>query len=1111
MKRILLLLLIALFVIACDDGGGSSKKDSDVTNDNDTVADEDVDEPTDDIDEINDSEGEVQPDEDADEPTGDIDEIPDTDTVPNFNVTDCGRTLPAVETGTCSVTKNSDALLIKGNVLAPDTVYKGGEVLVSADGIILCAGCDCSAETEAATATVVNCPDASVSPALINAHDHLGWTTQSPRDWGTERYEHRHDWRIGKNGHTKIDSGSSDYTANPLIWGELRNVMAGTTVMAGSGGTNGLLRNVEDERDAEGISTGMIEYETFPLGDSSGKTLTDSCAYSFKFDESVLKDTCFLPHVAEGINEEARNEFLCLSSTNNGGIDLTEPNSAFIHCVGLIAEDGEEMAENFTSVIWSPRSNISLYGNTAPVTMFHNEGVLIGMGTDWTPSGSINMLRELKCADELNTNNFGKFFTDKELWEMATINNAEALRISSSVGYIAKGKFADIAIFDGKNTSNYYRAVVDSNESKVALVLRGGVPLYGDKAVMDVIPYGQTQCEEIPDGVCEVAKVACIERETGVKWSALKAANASSYGLFFCGTPDDEPTCVPSRPTEYTGVPATDDKDGDGIKDDVDNCPTIFNPIRPLDETKQADKDNDGKGDACDPCPLSADDSCTPVDPSDEDGDGIKNIVDKCPFVSDPNQEDADGDGIGDACDMCPAIANPGNSECPAQEVSIYDIRQGNIMQSAKVIIEGVVTAVDTTGATKSFFMQVPEESRDAVLGAEYSAIYVYTKSLNIVPTVGNVISVEGVYTTYYGQDEITDPTVTPLNTVDQFPAPVVVTPAEIKTGGDKAAKYNSLLVKVENVDVTVAADSYNTFTVTGGLLVDDAMYAYSVPTPGTHFNQMTGNVFYSFDNSKLLPRNEAGFGLDRCANVVCDSAYQQCNADTGNCDAKEGFCNSNADCESAAPVCNTTSHICEAGDVCAGVTCETWETCNSIGECEASEGRCNTSSDCVAGQECDTANHNCIASSNLLTNGSFESWTDGKPNGWVGGATNSTFSQYTISAKEGTSAVQLINTSDKHKRFTTQDISMSAGDYTCSAWVRGSGQIRYGYTFGTTYKYESTVYRQVNSTDWSVITYAFNLTSSVSDFELIFSFLFTTDANDHIQIDNVVCTAASN
>ena len=65
----------------------------------------------------------------------------------------------------------------------------------------------------------------------------------------------------------------------------------------------------------------------------------------------------------------------------------------------------------------------------------------------------------------------------------------------------------------------------------------------------------------------------------------------------------NEPTCVPYRATFPNGVTATD-KDGDGIPDTMDDCPTVFNPVRPMDGTTQADVNHNGKGDACDPMPA---------------------------------------------------------------------------------------------------------------------------------------------------------------------------------------------------------------------------------------------------------------------------------------------------------------------------------------------------------------------------------------------------------------------------------------------------------------------------------------------------------------------------
>src|SRR5690606_28462770 len=97
------------------------------------------------------------------------------------------------------------------------------------------------------------------------------------------------------------------------------------------------------------------------------------------------------------------------------------------------------------------------------------------------------------------------------------------------------------------------------------------------------------------------------------------------------------------------------DTDGDGVNDDLDQCPNT--PIESRVDingcpivTSAPDADGDGVIDSLDQCPntpagATVDANGCSVDQLDSDGDGIPDVEDNCPEAFNPGQEDRDGDG----------------------------------------------------------------------------------------------------------------------------------------------------------------------------------------------------------------------------------------------------------------------------------------------------------------------------------------------------------------------------------------------------------------------------------------------------------------------------------
>jgi len=777
----------------------------------------------------------------------------------------CDNKIAAAPAGEiCGVTEGNGTLLLQGTVLAGYDVYEAGMVLVDTsqpNGRILCTGCDCANAPEAAGATVVACPEGVIAPGLINTHDHITFTLSQPIPHDTERYEHRHEWRLGLDGATELNTfPGSDNSREGVLYGELRMLFGGATSVTGSVGgaaAQDLARNLDRAELTGGLAGVDVNYRTFPLGDTGGQMMSTGCGYPNVDGAFNLEDDIYLPHVSEGITAQAQNEFECMSGAP-GGQNLIASNTSLIHGVGLLATDVQEMANVDAMLVWSPRSNIDLYGVTADIPVFRNLGVRIALGTDWSASGSMNMLRELACADSFNQEHLEGQLSDVELFMMATHWAAASQGASEQLGLLRTGHIADIAIFDGSEHAAH-RAIIEGESDSVRLVLRGGQPLHGDASLIEALvdPMDLAACE--PVDVCGTDKRICAELDSGLTIAQIQAAvSPDAYPMFFCGAPDNEPSCDPARPGQFPERGGVDDPDGDGIPDAEDNCPNVFNPLKPVHGGVQGDADFDEVGDSCDLCPLDPDQACVVPSPFDLDGDGIEDTSDNCLAIPNPGQEDDDDDGIGDDCDGCPMAPNPGGGPCPS---SIYDIKDGTISENQAVIVpEVLVTGVAATG----YFVQVhPADA--GYMGVDYSGMFVFDNGGFAQPTAGDYVDVEGTVSDFFGQIQLIPsaaPTV--VSSGNPLPAPEPVSATDIVEGGMLQEELEGVVVEVAALTVTDIApaagpgdDGMNEFEVTDGLRVNDLFYvADPFPTVGQEYATLRGIARWANDYTKLEPRS---------------------------------------------------------------------------------------------------------------------------------------------------------------------------------------------------------------------------------------------------------------
>ena len=123
------------------------------------------------------------------------------------------------------------------------------------------------------------------------------------------------------------------------------------------------------------------------------------------------------------------------------------------HCVWVSPEDIHILAEKKVRVVHNPSSNMKLASGAAPVSAMLKAGVTVALGTDGaTSNNNLDMLEEVRLASflqKLSTMD-PTAIPAREALTLATEGGAAALGQADSLGRIAPGFKADLAIFDAE-------------------------------------------------------------------------------------------------------------------------------------------------------------------------------------------------------------------------------------------------------------------------------------------------------------------------------------------------------------------------------------------------------------------------------------------------------------------------------------------------------------------------------------------------------------------------------------------------------------------------------------------------------------------------------------
>jgi 5-methylthioadenosine/S-adenosylhomocysteine deaminase len=331
-------------------------------------------------------------------------------------------------------------------------------------------------------APVVDVGSSLVFPGLIDLHNHLAYNTLPLWDEPAQQapFRHHNDWTDAPTYAAKVTWPAAALVAAApeelLAYVEAKAIVGGVTTIQGSPPKNRprdgwLVRNAEDETWGTG-NRNLVYASTLTLPPA---TLADR-ANRMRNDGSS-----FIYHCAEGqAGSVVAKEFHAATLAG-----CLQDRFVAVHCNAVGREAFQAWGANAGAVAWSPFSNLWLYGTTTDVPAAIDEGLTVCLGSDWAPSGTKNVLGELKAA-RVVADHLGWALTDADLVRMVTANPGDVLARAwpQRIGRLQPGTVGDVTVVRASASADPFAALVAATERDVELVVIAGRPRYGRPALL---------------------------------------------------------------------------------------------------------------------------------------------------------------------------------------------------------------------------------------------------------------------------------------------------------------------------------------------------------------------------------------------------------------------------------------------------------------------------------------------------------------------------------------------------------------------------------------------------------------------------------------------------